>query len=91
MFVRRFYAAVLIIDPSIEQKLREAHNLTGDQVREVVLYNGHTEARWDVDQEHGERWIVRGESYDGTEIIAYVMPTVADESVYVLKTALRRP
>ena len=83
--------ARLIIDPPIEQKLRQLHNLTGDQVKEVVLLGGHTEARWDVDKEHGERWIVRGQTYEGIKIIAYVIPTVADESVCVLKTALREP
>jgi hypothetical protein len=91
MVVRRFYATVLIIDPPIERKLRQLHHLTPEQVCEVVLFNGHSEARWDVDEENGERWIVRGKTYDGTEIIAYVLPTVADESVYILKTAIRRP
>jgi hypothetical protein len=86
--VRRFYAADLIIDPSIERKLRQLHGLTGDKVREAVLFSGHIEARWDVDTERGERWIVRGKSYDGTEIIAYLLPVAADEDVYVLKTAL---
>ena len=89
--MRRFHAAVLIIDPTIEQKLRIAHDLTGDQVREAVLLGGHTEARWDVDENHGERWIVRGQTYEGIEIVAYVLPTDADDDVYVLKTALRKP
>lgn len=89
VFVPNFHPAVLIIDPSIERKLRHEHNLTGDQVREVVLYRDrrHVEARWDVDDKNGERWIVQGKCYDGTEIIAYVMPVVADPDVYVLKTA----
>lgn len=89
MFVPSFHPAVLIIDPSIEQKLRHDHTLTGDQVREVVLYGNprHVEARWEVDDEHGERWVVQGKCYDGTKIIAYLMPTVADPDVCVLKTA----
>ena len=93
VFVPSFHPAVLIIDPPIEQKLRREHDLTPDQVREVVLYRNrrHMEARWDVHKEHGGRWIVQGKCYDGTKIIAYVLPTVADEDVYVLKTAYRLP
>lgn len=87
--VRSFYAVNLIIDPSIEYKLRHNHNLTGDQVREVVLFGGHTEARWNENSVHGGRWVVRGMTYEGIEIIAYVLPTTAGDGVHVLKTAIR--
>jgi hypothetical protein len=90
----QFYAAVLIIDPAIERKIGQWDHgsLTADQVRQAVLLGAHTEARWDDDPEHGERWIVRGKSYDGTELIAYVMPAnQTDDGEFVLKTAIAKP
>jgi len=85
----QFYAAVLIIDPSTEAKLRTKHGLTGSQVREAVLLGAHIEARWQDHPEHGERWLVRGETYDGTELLAIVIAAnQIEDGTFVLKTAI---
>lgn len=86
--------AVLIIDPSIEAKIRaKTPPLTGDEVREVVVYSRDAQARWDEDDEHGTRLIVQGTTYAGRPVIAFCMPANPgdpEEGTFILKTALAR-
>jgi hypothetical protein len=87
--------AVLIIDPSIEAKIRaKSPPLTGDEVREVVLFNRTAEAAWEDHPVHGRRLVVRGETYAGRRLIAYLMPANEgdpEEGTFVLKTAMADP
>jgi hypothetical protein len=91
----RIDVAVLIIDPSVEAKIRAKNPpLTGDEVREVVLYDRKAQAAWDDDEERGLRLEVRGETYAGRWLIAYLMPVNEDdpeEGTFVLKTAIGKP
>lgn len=84
--------ARLIIDESIETKINRKHPpLTGQEVREAVVYAKNAQARWDDDGEHGLRLIVRGKTYRGRSVIAYLMPVNDDdpeEGTFVLKTAM---
>jgi hypothetical protein len=88
----RIDVAVLIIDPSVEAKIR-AHNppLTGDEVREVVLYNRKAQAGWEDHPEHGHRLVVQGQTYAGRRLIVYLLPANEgdpEEGTFVLKTAI---
>lgn len=87
--------AVLIIDPSIERKLRTKHApLTGEEVRQALVYRRDVEARWVDDDVHGERLEVRARTYSGIEFIAYLLPANEGdpgEGTFILKTAFAKP
>jgi hypothetical protein len=86
--VARVGVAELRIDDSIEAKLRgKSPPLTGGEVREVVLWSRDATTRWDADAKHGRRLIVRGTTYQGRKIIAYLMPLSEAEGIFKLKTA----
>lgn len=87
--------AVLLIDPSIEAKINAKDPpLTGVEVREVVIYAQDAEASWSDDPEHGLRLVVRGKTYAGRELVAYLMPLNEHdpgEGTFKLKTAMAKP
>jgi hypothetical protein len=90
----RIDVAVLIIDPSVEAKIRAKHALTGDEVREVVLYNGNAQAGWEDHPKHGLRLVVKGQTFAGRWLIAYLLPANEGdpgEGTFVLKTAIAGP
>ena len=85
--------AELIILPHIEAKIKEKpnHQLTAVEVREAVIYAQGSTARWVEDEEHGRRLVVRGRTYRGRPVIAYMdpqNPNDPDEGTFVLRTAL---
>jgi hypothetical protein len=58
--VSKVHVAVVIVDPSIEQKIRSKHPpLTADDVRSAIVYGRGVQAVWDDSEEHGQRLIVR--------------------------------
>jgi hypothetical protein len=84
----RVEVADLIIDDSIEAKLRRKRPpLTGNEVREVAMWSPDAVTRWHTDQRHGRRLIVRGKTYGGRKIIAYLLPLDEAERIFKLKTA----
>jgi hypothetical protein len=86
--VARVYVAELIIDESIESKLRgKDPPLTGTEVEEVVLWSPGSVTRWHNHPDHGRRLIVRGTTYQDRKIIAYLMPLNEAEASFKLKTA----
>jgi hypothetical protein len=86
--VARVDVADLIIDESIEAKINgKKPPLTGREVREVVLWAQDAVTRWDDDAKHGRRLIVRGTTYQGRKIIAYLMPLDEGSKIFKLKTA----
>jgi hypothetical protein len=92
--VQRVDVAVLIIDESIEAKIRDKHfPLTAGDVRQALVYGDFISSGWDDSEEHGLRLVVRAVTYAGTEFIAYLMPANEDdpeEGTFVLKTAIPR-
>ncbi len=88
----KVHVAVLIIDPSIEAKIRSKHApLTGKQVREALLYGRDVETRWEDHEVHGRRLVARATTYAGVEFIAYLMSANEgdpEEGTFVLKTAI---
>lgn len=92
--VQEVLIAVVIIDPPIEGKLRLKHGLTGDMIREALVYRSDIRARLVTDDVHGERLEVRATTYSGTEFIAYLLPANEHdlgEGTFVLKTAFVKP
>jgi hypothetical protein len=94
--VKRVDVAVLIVDESIEEKIRDKHfPLTAEDVRQAVVYGRVISAGWDDDEEeHGLRLVVRATTYAGVEFIAYLMPANEgdpEEGTFVLKTAIPKP
>jgi hypothetical protein len=90
--VSKVYIAVLIIDPSIEAKIRAKHApLTAKEVRETLLYGRDIATWWDDSEEHGRRLAARAMTYAGIEFIAYLMPANEgdpEEGTFILKTAI---
>jgi hypothetical protein len=84
--------AVVIIDPSIEEKIRTKHApLTGEDVRQALVYARDVEAGWEDDPEHGTRVVAHASTYSGTEFVAYLMPANEgdpEEGTFILKTAI---
>ena len=85
--------ADLIISPEVEAKIRQKpnHRLTGQEVREAVVYAVDAQARWVEDERHGRRLMVRSSTYKGRPVIAYMIPQNPDdenEGTFVLLTAM---
>lgn len=86
--------AVLIIDASVEAKIKQKHNLTPVEVREAVVLAPDAETAWDEDPTHGLRLVVGGTTYTGRPVIAYLVPlneNDPEEGTFKLKTALSEP
>jgi hypothetical protein len=84
--------ARLIIDPSVEVKIRAKHApLAAEDVRSALVYGRDIDVRWDDEETHGLRLIAHARTYDGVEFVAYLMPlneNDPEEGTFVLKTAI---
>lgn len=84
--------AVLIIDPSVEAKIRSKHApLTAEDVRAALLYGRHVSTGWEDHALHGRRLIAEASTYAGIEFVAYLLPANEgdpEEGTFVLKTAI---
>lgn len=84
--------AVVIIDPSVEEKIRTKHApLTGEDVQQALVYARDVEAGWEDDPEHGTRVVAHASTYSGIEFVAYLIPANEgdpEEGTFVLKTAI---
>jgi hypothetical protein len=88
---RAVVVAELIIPPEVEVKIRQKHNLTGQEVREALLYARDAVAKWVEDDVYGRRLMVRGSTYLGRPVIAYMKPRNPDdenEGTFILRTAM---
>ncbi len=89
----RVVIAELIIPPEVEAKIRQKpnHRLTGDEVREALIYARDAQAKWVEHKVHGRRVEARGTTYRGRPVIAYVDPldpANEEEGTFVLRTAM---
>jgi hypothetical protein len=90
----RIVVADLIIDPSVEAKIRRKHGLTGAEVKQAVVYAKDLQAEWQDDPERGRRLVVQGTTYLGRPFIAYMVPLNEhdeEEGTFKLKTAIAEP
>ena len=90
----RVVVAQLRISPYVEDKINGKHDLTAVEVREAVLYARDASTEWQEHPEHGRRLVVRGTTYMGRPVIAYMTPANdndPDEGTFDLKTVLTTP
>lgn len=85
--------AELIIPAEVEAKIRQKpnHRLTGQEVREAVIYAADAQAKWVEDETHGLRVEARGSTYLNRPVIAYMVPqnpNDEDEGTFILTTAM---
>jgi len=79
----------VIISPEVEAKLRTAHYLTGDQIRQAVCWGAHDRAAWDNDSVYGERLVVTGSTDETGPLIAYLRPVDESDGTWECLTAWR--
>lgn len=75
----------LVFPAEIGEKIWRAHGLTEWDVKEVV-FDPESELRWDVDEEHGGRAIVRGRRGDRLVFVA-VRPVDVARGLWACVTA----
>jgi hypothetical protein len=87
--VRRVWIAEVLFRPDVASKIRSKHNLSTAEVREAVCFGAHREARWNVHPDYGRRLLVRGATYEGKQIIAYLRPMNEGDGIWECRTARR--
>jgi hypothetical protein len=86
--------AVLIIDDSVLAKIKMKHNLTEQEVREVVMFARDVQLEWQDDEVNGRRLVALGDTYKGRHVIVYMAPlneNDENEGSFRLKTAIAMP
>jgi hypothetical protein len=86
---RAVWIARISFPPDVARKLREKHGVNPWEVEEACLFGSHREARWHVDPRYGRRLIVRGRTYAGDWILAYLKPIDEREGEWECRTARR--
>lgn len=78
----------IYIDPSIEFKIRhKSPSLTGEEVREALLWPASARSQWEEHDVHGRRLIAMGETSTGRVILAALTPVDAQDGTWSLRTA----
>ena len=81
------YIAEIRISDAIEQKIREKHNVTGDEVREALILRRDVRAAWEHDPQRGSRVLALGHTYQRRLIFAALYPVDPQDGVWNLGTA----
>lgn len=82
------YIGLIIVDPSIETKLRTQRNgLTGAEVRAAFQWPAIVDAVWHDHPEHGKRLIAKARTERGL-LQAILLPVDETDGTWVLKTCL---
>lgn len=85
------YLGFLIIDPTVEDKLRhKTPALTGDEVREALQAPAAAHAAWEDHPVHGLRVIANGVTASGRPILAALEPVDVNDGTWAVKTARAR-
>jgi len=74
---RRFWIAEVQIPAVVEAKLREKHDLTGDQVRGACVPDQYERAGWEDHPAYGQRLLVIALTTDGRRIKVILEPVDA--------------
>jgi hypothetical protein len=67
----------------------EKHGVSTWEVEEACTFGAHREARWHVHPVYGRRLLVRGRTYRGDEILAYLVPIDELDGTWECRTARR--
>jgi hypothetical protein len=81
------YIAELRIDPSVESKIKEKHNVNPYEAREAFVLRGDVRAGWEDHPAHGRRLIALGTTYADRRILGVLVPLDAAEGIWKLVTA----
>lgn len=73
-----------------EMKVRQLHDVTGDEVREAVCWGKDEGQAWHDHPGYGRRLVVKGTTYDGRPLIAYLRPYGTEQGDWELLTAYDR-
>jgi hypothetical protein len=77
-----------VILAEVEQKLREKHGVTGDQVREAVSLGAASRLTWDDDPRYGRRLIAMGDDEHG-QLLSMLKPIDESDGKWECLTAWR--
>lgn len=79
--------ARLDIPPSIEDKIRTKHNLTGDEVRAALVFQRDARFAERDHEVYGRRILAMATTRSGKPFIAWLYAVRAEEGIYRLATA----
>lgn len=68
------YIGLIVIDPAVEAKIREKHNVTGEEVREALQWPANAKTVEEDHDVHGRRWVALGTTAGGREVIGWMLP-----------------
>lgn len=85
------YIGLVLVDPSVVDKLNRKHNVTEAEVKEALQWPARIRGGWEEDPEHGKRWVTIATVASGREMLAALLPSPAwaDEQAetWVVKSA----
>ncbi len=85
------YIGMLIVDPTVLDKLNRKHSVTEAEVREAFQWPASVDAVFEDHPEHGARWVGLATLASGREVFGALLPAQAwagaDAEDWVLKTA----
>ena len=78
----------ILIPPEVEEKLWSKHGITQWDVQQAV-FHPESEARWDLDDEHGGRVVVRGWTAETQPRLVFIAlrPLDLDRGIWACITA----
>jgi hypothetical protein len=83
----QIYIAQIWIDDTVEEKIKNKHEVTPEEVREALCLRQDAETYWEDHPAHGLRVIGLGTTYVGRPILAVLLPIDELDGTWVLKTA----
>jgi len=83
----KIWIAELVISDSVSRKIRTKHNLSEYEIRSAIVCNRELLAEEAVDRIHGSRFLVKCETTDGKNLLAWIYPLRYFDSIWVLKSA----
>lgn len=83
------WIARIVFDPEVAAKLRSKHSVDTWEVEEACTLGAHREARWHTHPVYGRRLLVRGTTYAGSTILAYLKPIDERDGTWECRTARR--
>ena len=81
------WIARIVFDPRVATKLHEKHGVSTWEVEEACSLGAHREARWHTHPVYGRRLLVRGWTYAGGSVLAYLRPIDEADGVWECRTA----
>jgi hypothetical protein len=84
------WIGLIVIEPAVEAKLREKHDLTRREVNEGLTCGAAKDAAWNTHPVYGTRLLVTGETSTGRRLIGFLKPIDEHDGTWELLTAWER-